>query len=696
YSDPAVVSKLLHDNPSAGIKKLIDAMPAQPLANYLFQNKGTGNLEFQNVATTWGLGQASFSNGSAYADLDNDGDLDLVVNNVDMPCFIYRNETNGTANWLKIKLLGAGGNSFAIGAKATVRLGGQTLFQELAPMRGFESCVDYQLHFGLGQQASADSVEVIFPTGKIWRSQNVAANQTLEVREADALPPDSPSLQSSRALLFTAKKAPDFRHVESSFSDFDREPLLFRMYSAEGPTLATADVNGDGREDFYVAGAASQAGKLFLQQADGNFSAAQQPDFERDKASEEVAAVFFDADGDHDPDLYVGSGSNEFSPGVPALQDRLYLNDGHGHFARSPESLPTGKPFATACVRPADVDGDGDLDLFVGMRLVPGNYGQSPTSFILLNDGRAHFQPAIRSYPEMAKLGMVTDAAWADVDGDHDPDLIVVGEWEPVRIFLNAGGGLHESTALAGSNGWWNCITPADLDGDGDLDFVLGNWGDNSRFKASVEQPLSLFVADFDQNGRSETILCQYNGDRSYPVVGRNDLVKQLPMLKKKYLKFSDYRNQTITDIFTAEQLAGAIHKDANTLKTSVLWNKGGGKFELAPLPWAAQQTPVFAIAVADFTGDGRPDLLLAGNQERCKPEAGTCLGTYGTLLQGDGRGGFQALPASVTGLHLEGVIRDMAVLAYHGQRRLLVARNDGPMQLLEVNAADLWTLEKK
>lgn len=689
YSDPAAISKILKENPGKGIKMLIDAMPSQPLPNYLFHNDG--DLNFRNVSEGWGLAEPSFSNGSAYGDLDNDGDLDLVVNNVNMPCFIYRNETVGKtpeqgANWLKIRLSGAGGaNSACLGAQVTLKAGGRTFYQELSPMRGFESCVDGKLHFGLGAISRIDTLEVRFLSGRIWKTRNQEVNEEVNISEEHASEPEQTGKQlvtTENALFSLAETQPDFRHTESGFSDFDREPLLFRMYSAEGPALAVADVNGDGLEDFYVGGAAGQAGKLFLQTPSGTFKPTQQPDFEKDKAGEDVTAAFFDADGDNHPDLYVGSGSNEFNPGDPALQDRLYLNDGHGRFRRKADALPSAKPFSTACVRPADADGDGDQDLFVGMRMVPDHYARPPVSFLMVNDGKGNFSPMPLKDGRGQDLGMVTAAVWSDIDGDKDPDLLVAGEWEPVRIFRNDKGQLVEiQDVVPESNGWWNAVAAADLDGDGDEDFVLGNWGLNSRFKASTGQPLSLYLSDFDANGRDETILCQYDGAKSYPVVQRSDLVKQLPVLKKKYLKFDDYKNKTMADIFTPEQISAALKKEAYLLTTSILWNKGGGKFELAPLPSPAQRTPVFAISIADFTGDGKPDILLAGNHERCKPETGVYLGSRGCLLEGDGTGGFTPLGQARTGLRLEGSVRGLAVVRSRGHQQLLAAHNDGPLQ---------------
>jgi hypothetical protein len=443
-----------------------------------------------------------------------------------------------------------------------------------------------------------------------------------------------------------------------------------------------ADVNSDGREDVFVGGAAGQASALFLQTASGTFQPTQQPDFQKDKSCEDVAAAFFDADGDRDLDLYVGSGSNEFSPSEPALDDRLYLNDGRGQFRRKIGALPEQKPYATACVRPADVDGDGDMDVFVGMRLIPGHYGQQPSSFILENNGTGEFTPAVQRYPALSQLGMVTDAQWADADGDRDLDLVVVGDWEPVRIFTNENGQLTENQHLiTDSEGWWNCIQAADLDQDGDLDFILGNWGQNTRFRASAAQPLSLYISDFDQNGRDETILCQYNGARQYPLAQRNDLVRQIPILKKKYLQYSNYAGQTIEDIFSPEQLKNAIRRDAKCLETSILWNEGQGQYKLTPLPPAAQLSPVFAIAVDDFTGDGLPDLLLGGNHERCKPETGTYLASRGCLLAGNGKGEFQHVTTQHSGLVLKGPVRAFATLG-KSKKRLLVANNDGPLQI--------------
>jgi enediyne biosynthesis protein E4 len=685
YSNPAAIREILQKNPGQGIKTLIDQMPSQPVANYFFHQKkpdaAWGGLpQFDNLAAAAGLGTPSFSNGSAYGDLDNDGDLDLLVNNVNMPCFVYRNETNGRANWLKINVVGEGRNPFAYGAKVEVTSGGITQYQEVAPMRGFESCVDPRPNFGL-PTARAERVLVTFLSGKEMLLTDVAANQILTIEEKNATQSGTyPNGPRPEALaIFSKQKIPnDAPLPKAVYADFDREPLLFRMNSGDAPCVATGDVNADGLADVYVGGVANVAGQLLLQTPAGDFQKIQNIDFQKDRASEDAAAAFFDANGDGHLDLYVGSGSSEFEAGSVPLQDRLYLGDGRGHFVRMPDALPLGKPFATACVAPDDVDGDGDVDVFVGMRLIPGRYGQAPSSNILLNDGRGHFSVAPPSqYPALKELGMLTDAAWADVDGDGSTDLVTTGEWEAVRIFLKKNKQLVETPCADAATGWWNCLTIKDLDQDGDLDFVVGNHGRNARFRASRTEPMSLWIGDFDQNGTDEPLLCQYASGTSYPLVLRPDLVRQMPFLKKKYLYFRDYAGQTMAQIFTPEQLKLGRVKETVTLETSVFWNQGQGVFVREALPLWAQISPVHAVAVADWTGDGLLDLLLAGNDERCKPETGQYLASRGVLLAREGA----TYRRVATNLDLD-VVRDLAVVPTRRGPRVLATRPD---------AAPLW-----
>ena len=688
FADEEAIKQWIRDNGS-DFRKLLDELPSTPLSNYLFANNA--DLTFTNKAADWGLGTPSFSNGSAYGDLDNDGDLDLVVNNVNQQAFVYRNEADTLLDrrYLQVRLEGTGKNPFGIGAKVTLRHDGQTYYLEQMPTRGFQSTVDPVLTFGLGAAETVDSLFVVWPDDRMTIRTNVATNQRLTLLQDDSVLPEADPADSTAApLLFadvTAETDLDYAHRENDFVDFDREALLPKMLSTEGPRLAVADVNGDGLDDFYVGGAKEQPGALFVQQRGGGFARTNEEVFAQDQISEDLGAAFFDADGDGDVDLYVVSGGSEYARRAPGLTDRFYLNDGRGGFEKTRGRIP---PITTsgACVEAADYDRDGDLDLFVGGRLEPWQYGLDPQSILLQNDGRGRFTDVTEQVaPALRNIGLVTDAAWTDYDGDRRLDLVVVGEWMPVTVFRNTGNGLELQTAagLDKSHGWWNRILLDDFDGDGDDDFVVGNLGLNSRLQAGPDTPATMHVHDFDRNGWTEQVVSLYNHGVSYPIVLKADLTDHLAFLQNRFPRHTDYAEQTVADIFTAQELDGATVKTAYEFRTALIENRGDGTFALKPLPYEAQLSPVYAVAAEDFDADGHVDLLLAGNFHAVKPEFGRMDASYGLFLKGDGTGDFTPVPTRTSGFLVTGQARDMAFVDDARRGRLVfVAKNDGPIQV--------------
>jgi enediyne biosynthesis protein E4 len=666
---------------------LIKAMSSTKLPNYAFRNRGS-DLTFTNESAAWGLDTPSFSNGAAYGDLDGDGALDLVVNNVNQEAFIYRNNARALLGnrYLEVALEGEGPNRFAVGAKVTLRRGAQLFFQELMPSRGFQSSVDYVLTFGIGQRDTLDSVKVEWPDGRVSVLKNVAANQRLTVRQGEGVAASAPSPQPLTPLFtdVTDLIALPFTHHENAFVDFDREPLIPKLLSTEGPYMAVADVNGDGLDDAFIGGAKDQPGALLIQQRGGRFVSTNQRLFEADRVSEDLGAVFFDADGDGDRDLYVVSGGGEFSNVSPALQDRLYLNDGWGRFRKASGDLPP-EGGSGSRVAAADYDGDGDIDLFVGGRVVPWHYGIDPPSTLLRNDGHGRFTDvAAQLAPELAQIGMVTDAVWTDVDGDGRLDLVVVGEWMSIVLFRNSGGGRLErlnTRGLEHSNGWWNRIVAGDFTGHRRTDFVVGNLGLNSRLRAAEKEPATMYVKDFGHTGFVEQIVSSYSHGVSHPLALRDELIGALPYLKTRYLSYKDYGRQSVNDIFSPQELAGAALKQAYTFATALARNNGDGSFTLIPLPLEAQLAPVYGMLARDFDGDGKLDLLLAGNFDGVKPEIGRMSASHGLFLRGDGTGHFTPVPAAESGFLVAGQARDIQRIGTRqGDLYVVTRNNDRPL----------------
>ncbi|MGH2553494.1 MAG: VCBS repeat-containing protein, partial [Chitinophagaceae bacterium] len=527
------------------IPEYIKKMPTIKIPNFIFQNNG--NETFTKKTKEWGMDKPNVSSGAAYADLDNDGDLDLVINNCNNYAGIYKNNSERLVknNYLRIQLLGSSGNEKGIGSKIKLFCKNQQYYQEQSPVRGFQSSVDPVLNFGVGKNNAIDSVLVIWPNNNFQKLINVKSNQTLTVKIDDANEKwVYGTIANAKQSLFTQTMLPDVQHHENAFNDFTVQTLLPNYLSRQGPCIEVADVNKDGLEDFFIGAAKNQLSQIFIQSTNGTFSVKPEPAFAKDAVSEDVAAIFFDADKDGDEDLYVASGGYEFNENDAALQDRLYLNDGKGNFTKKENALPqmlTSK----GCVKAADIDGDGDMDLFVGGRVVPGKYPTAPRSYILINDGKGNFKDETANIcAALQQTGMVTDVLWTDLNSDKQPDLIIVGEWMPVQVFINQKAKLIDASSTYihfASAGWWNRIYGADMDDDGDMDIIIGNCGLNTQFHCTDKEPVTLYYNDFDNNGSIDPILFYYINGISYPAASRDDLANQLPSIKKKFLKYKEY-----------------------------------------------------------------------------------------------------------------------------------------------------------
>lgn len=689
YISTAEMAKSVISEDGVDFQKLTDVIPSNQISNYMYRNQG--DLNFENVTNSWGLDEPSHSNGSAYADLDNDGDLDLVINNLNATSSIYINQNeriNPEQNYLKLILKGGDKNTSAVGSRVQVYQGDQMYAYEQMPVKGFQSSVDPRINIGLNRK-SIDSLIVFWPNGDHSKLDNVSVNQSLVVdyNKTDRL--YSNAQLRNDTYLFEAKKGvlSNYAHIENEFVDFDRDRLLYHMLSVEGPALCKGDFNKDGLEDIYVGGAKDQDGAMFFQKSNGSFTRTNETTFSQDKLSEDVDCSCFDADNDGDLDLYVASGGNEFPSSSSALIDRLYFNDGKGSFSKSKQILPTFQFENTSVVTPSDYDNDGDLDLFVGTRAKPFLLGVPVDGYLLENDGSGHYDNVTTSDASvLKKLGMITDATWADIDRDGSEDLVVVGEWMGIKIFKNNNGSLRDISSEVGldsTNGWWNTIAKADIDNDGDIDFIIGNHGLNSRFKASLEKPVTMYVNDFDQNGSAEPIVCTYIGDKSYPLALKHDLVMQLPMLKKKYVAYESYKDQSIEDIFGPELIEKSVTSEVYMLQSVVLINEGGS-FDIKVLPRQAQLSPVYGIEIQDFDSDGHLDVVLGGNFYNAKPEVGRYDASYGTFLKGDGAGDFSYITNESVGLSIDGQVRGLTTIKSKQENLLLIARNNESLLTLK------------
>ncbi|MEL6941735.1 MAG: FG-GAP-like repeat-containing protein [Bacteroidota bacterium] len=668
---------------SIKLSEILSNTPSQPLKNFAFKNK-QGEL-FEDVSEAWGFGVESFSSGMVYGDLDNDGDLDLVINNVDHSPFIFKN--NSKKNYLTLRLEGTELNPFAYGAKARLETDGHTQVLELNPTRGYLSSSQPLLHFGLENYTHidkltiewADNAEQTIMTG-------ISTNQSIILNINDAKPTVK-DRQDLTNTIFTPSQIqfPKFKHEEIDFNPFQKEVLLPHKFSQLGPALTTGDINADGLEDFFVGGASGQASQLWIQKNNGQFQNLDKNTFSLDAQYEDIAALFLDVNNDGALDIYVASASNEFKKDAPQLQDRIYLNYGD-FFVHDVEALPE-MLISTGTVQATDFDGDGDIDLFVGGLMQQQNYPNPARSFLLENQGGKFTDVTDKLAIASKQLGMVRDAIWTDVDLDGDQDLMIVGEWMNITCLLNQNNQFIqlEASILEQTMGMWHAIEAYDFDQDGDEDYLVGNLGLNNKFKSSGKNNFHLFSNDFDENGINDIVLSKEKNGAFLPVRGRECSSEQMPFIAEKFTTYHDFASASLEDIYTAEKLQSADHYEIQYMESIYLENKGNGDFAISPLPIETQISVTTDFIIHDFDKDGNMDAVAIGNKYETEVETARYDAAHGMFLKGNGKGAFQAIPADKSGLLIDGNMRLAEIISVKDKRVLLVANNDGPMAAFEL-----------